>query len=314
MSANVIEVGELLTTFATLIIDSLETSVKTNVLLVELTSFIEKGNILGYDTKVALEKGNESNVWYIPQGVSLEIVRSILAHCYNSQKRNQIINKDAITKTILKTEKTVGYAVKMLENIGILTINEENDTYSLDEVSMSFAEKLATKEDVTKEVNQIIEKSFLNDILQIILTNTTISKPQFIEKILINSAAGNVKDNAPYITTIHCILDILNLSGKIPQEKYQELRGSPEQTSKKPSQSVGSTLRKKKEKTITEEKTIGAFNTSLEKEVLGIIKTASIEVKIKSIEDLEFARLALNNIEKELKSKTANNITPQIAP
>ena len=75
------------------------------------------------------ENQNDSNIWYIPQGVSFEIVTSILAYCYNSQKKNEIITKDSIKRIIPKTEKTIGNATKLLENIGILSVNSENGAY-----------------------------------------------------------------------------------------------------------------------------------------------------------------------------------------
>lgn len=249
---------------------------------------------------------NVSDVWYIPQGVSLEIIRSILGHCYNSQKRNQPITGESIKKTIVKGEKTVGYALKMLENMGILTLNKENENYSLNEVSMSFAEKLITKEDLTKEINQIIENSFLGKILQIILNNETITKSQLVEKILLNSAAGMVKDHTPYMTTIYCILEILNLSGKIPEEKYLELRGNSEQAEKRTSPSTGFSPRKKKEKP-----TAIVNDMSLQSEIgsgiHGIVKTSSIEIKITNIKDLEFARLVLDKLEKEISNIESDN-------
>jgi len=272
---------------------------------------MKKGNILEYDILYSVGNENSSNVWYIPQNVPLDLLKSILGHCYSSQKKGQPITNESIKKASIKNEKSVGYGVKMLENMGILALNSENNTYSLNENAMRFSEKLNTKEDATTEINEIIDNSFLNEILLIILNNEKITKEQLTDKILLNSAAGSVKDQRPYAPTINCILDILNLGGKISKEKYTELRGNPEQTERR-TPSIAHQPRKKKEKITTEEKTVGVFNTSLGAEVLGIVKTASIEVKIKSVEDLEFAKLALNNIERELKSKTANNTTTQI--
>lgn len=250
---------------------------------------------------------NSSNVWYIPQGVSLELLKTILGHCYNSQKRSQPITGESIKKTITKTEKTVGYALKMLENMGILTLNADSDTYSLNETAMSLAEKLNTKEEVTKEINEIIEHSFLGEILQIILSNEKITKLQLTEKILLNSAAGMVKETRQYMTTIYCILEILNLSGKIPSDKYVELRGSSEQTTKRTHPQVGPKRAADKKR---ENLPVNDIKTSLESGILGIVKTDSIEIKIKSKEDLEFAKLALNNLEKIFSSSTNDNTSP----
>jgi len=238
-----------------------------------------------------------SDVWYIPQGVSFEIVTSILAYCYNSQKKNEVITTDSIKRIIPKAEKTIGNATKMLENIGILSVNSENGAYHLSDISMNFAEKLTTKEDITKEANEIIENSFLSEILQIILTNEGITRTKLIEKILINSSAGNVKDRSPYNTTIYCILDILNLSGKITKEKFTELRGSQEQTTRSKTPHTGSRSFTKKEKSKKE-----IIETSLQAGIHGIVKTINVEVKIRNIEDLKFARLVLDKLEKELSN------------
>ena len=254
-----------------------------------------------------MENGNDSNVWYIPQGVSFEIITSILAYCFNTQKKKQPITKDSIKKIIPKSEKTVRNAVKMLENIGIFKLNEENDTYHLDEISMSFAEKLATKEDVQKEANEIIEKSYLSDIFQIILSNEGITKPKLVEKMLINSTAGNVKDHTPYMTTIHCILDILNLSGKISKERFTELRGNPEQTSK--NKTTPSVARSRKRENVKKEIT----PSSLEPGIHGIVKTTSIEVKIRNVGDLEFARMVLDKLQNELSDSNNNSPEEQTA-
>jgi len=243
-------------------------------------------------------QNTSSNVWYVPQGVSFEIVKSILAYCYNSQKKNEVITMDSTKRIIPKAEKTIGNAMKMLENIGILDVNSENGAYHLSDVSMSFAEKLTTKEDITKEANEIIENSFLSEILQIILTNEGITRTKLIEKILINSSAGSVKDRTPYMTTIYCMLDILNLSGKIPKEKFTELRGSQEQTTRsKIAPHTGSRLSTNKEKSKNE-----IIETSLQAGIHGIVKTINVEVKIRNIEDLEFARLVLDKLEKELSN------------
>lgn len=248
---------------------------------------------------------NSADVWYIPQNVQFDTMKSILGHCYNNQKRNQTITSEIIKKTITKNEKTVGYTLKMLENIGILAINLENNSYSLNEVSMKLAEKLLIKEDVTTEINEIIDNSFLREILQIIVTNEAITKEQLIGKILINSAAGLVKDNRPYLTTINCLLDILNLSKKIPLEKYLELRGKPEQTERTPSTK---TPRPKTQMTKKAEKQIqNNMDVTLLSGILGIVKTNNVEVKIRNIEDLEFARMALDKLEKELSN--SNNVS-----
>lgn len=258
---------------------------------------------------------NSTDVWYIPQNVPFDIIKSILGHCYNSQKRNQTITSETIKKTITKSEKTVGYALKMLENMGILALNTENNSYSLSEVSMKLAEKLLIKEDVTTEINEIIDNSFLHEMLQIIVTNETITKEQLIGKILINSAAGMVKDNRPYVVTINCLLDILNLSEKIPKEKYLELRGNPEETERTPSTKTPrprTQVTKKKEKPVS-----GSIDTTLPSGILGIVKTERMEVKIMNVEDIQFGRTILDKLEKDLSaSKSENNTAKsnQITP
>lgn len=290
---------------------TLSTETSCNTILEEfmLIFLLKKGNILEYRIE-NMENGNSKETYYIPQGVSLDLIKSILAHCYSSQKRGQTITSDSLKQTILKSEKTVGNALKILENIGILTLDTGNNTYHLNDVAMSFAEKLNTSEDVTKEVNQIIENSFLSKILQIITTNQNITKPQLVEKIMINSAAGNVADKGPYMTTIYCILEILNLSGKIPLEKYSELRSNPEQATKRTHTSIGPKKPEKKR----EKDTVEGIDTSLAGGILGIVKTSNIEVKIKNKEDLEFAKLVLANLEKTLSGSPDNNTsspTPQ---
>lgn len=251
-----------------------------------------------------MEKENGSDVWYIPQGVSLDIIKSILGHCYNSQKRNQSITRESITKTIVIGEKTVGYALKMLENMGILTLNKENDTYSLNEISMNFAGKFSTGEDVTNEINQIIENSFLGKMLEIIVSNQTITKSQLVSKILLNSAAGLVKNNAPYMTTIYCILEILNLSGKIPKEKYLELRGNPEQTEKRTAPSTKPPSLKKRGKSVIDD-----TDTPLQSGIVGKVITPSFVVNIRSVEDIQYGRMALDKLEKELSNSKSNKDT-----
>jgi len=247
---------------------------------------------------------NSTNVWYIPQNVSFDIIKSILGHCYNGQKRNQILTAETIKKTITTNEKTTGYCLKMLENMGILTLNQENNSYSLNEISMKFAEKLLVKEDVTAEINEIIDNSFLNDILQIITANKSITKEQLTNKILLNSAAGIVKDNRPYGTTINCLLDILKFSGKISDEKLLELRGNTEQTENP--RRPRTTAPKKKEKSVS-----SGAETSLESDVLGIVKTKKMEVKITNVNDIKFGRMILDELEKEI-SDSKNEDSPTI--
>lgn len=250
---------------------------------------------------------NNADVWYIPQNVTFGLMKSILGHCYNSQKRNQTLTSESIKKTIAYNEKTTGYALKVLENMGILAFDKENNVYSLNEVSMRFTEKLLSDEDVTAEVNEIIDHSFLSKILQIITANETITKEQLTNKILINSRAGIVKDTRSYMITIYCILDILNLSGKLSEGKYKELRSTPEQTEKPRRSSTRSPTQKKKERTTSS----GNIDTSLQPDVLGIVKTKKIEVKIMSVDDIKLGRFVLDELEKEL-TNSKNEDKPTI--
>ncbi|WOV93670.1 MAG: hypothetical protein R1F52_03310 [Candidatus Nitrosoabyssus spongiisocia] len=222
------------------------------------------------------------DVWYIPQSVFLDDIKSILAYCYTCQKANKDITTVKIIKTISKSPFIVKNTVKLLENIKMLTTNNENDTYHLSDVSMKFAEKLKTGEDITKEANEIIEESYLSDILHIILDNNSITKESFIEKILINSSVGNPKRRHPYITTINCILDILNLTGTISEEKFLKLRDKQKKDTKsKTTSNVRSKSPKQKEK-LNKEIFLGVG-------VYGIIKTNSAEIHIKTDDDLKFS-------------------------
>lgn len=244
-----------------------------------------------------MEDKNADNVWFIPQGVSFEIIKSILSYCYNSQKRNVEITGDGIKKIVPKSENTVKNTIKMLENIKILNMNVENNTYQMDVNSMAFAEKLASQEDVTKEINTIIENSFLSDIQQIILSNKDITRDKLIEKILINSTAGTAKEKHPYVTTINSILDLLNLSGSITEEQFLELRGN---TEKNTAHRTISSSRKKSSDVKKEKPSKTTDKVLLQDGVHGIVKTPTIEIQIKNIEDLEFARMALDRLEKTL--------------
>lgn len=232
----------------------------------------------------------ENNLWYIPQGVTYDNLLAVIRFCHNSQKKHHEITLEEIQKIIPQNSKTIRYTVNMLESIGILVKTGDKGVYEISDNSLKFTEKLIVGEKIEGEAKEIIEKSFLSKILEIISSKKDIDKNTFTNKILVNSTAGIGGNKTPYLTSIFAILDLLNACGEISSEDFVRLRSKPQNKNPKTAESKihSSKIAKK------------TYTTSIEEGVLCVLKTETIELKIKSQSDFRIAKAIFDDLEKKL--------------
>lgn len=184
----------------------------------------------------------------------------------------------------------------MLENMNILTKTDEN-SFTLSDDAMQVAEGISSGLDVSAVLPKIIEKSFLQNILDSITFNPEITRDQFIKNTMLKSTSAEAHDYHPYKTTINCILDLLNLSGKLSKEVYDKLRDSKD---KDTSKNIKNNKNNKSAKSKKPKKD-DSPNSTINIGKYGILITPVSKLELSTITNIEFAKKILEDIRKDIE-------------